>query len=201
MLKSKKSRFLAAVVSMALVATVAVGATFAYLTDHDSKDNVFTFGNVTGEVSEPTWSGASDVTPDEVIAKDPMIVNTGKNDAYVRIKLTIPTFKDKDQNDVPYFLIGTTDAEGNFQEGVLGENWEYNKNDGYYYYTKIVYAGETGNVTTALFNKVKINPALKEGSTTSTLEQTLTVSADMIQADGFDTMEAAWAAFAAENNG
>lgn len=49
----------------------------------------------------------------------------------------------------------------------------------------------SGADTTAMFNQVKIPAAIENGQTFGTI----TVKAEAIQADGFDTWEAAFAAF------
>ena len=52
-------------------------------------------------------------------------------------------------------------------------------------------AAASGADTTAMFNQVKIPAAIENGQTFGTI----TVKAEAIQADGFDTWEAAFAAF------
>lgn len=69
----------------------AVGGTLAYLTDSEEAKNTFTIGDVSIESEEPNWpgndddspNGPKDITPNDEIAKDPLVENTGINDAIV----------------------------------------------------------------------------------------------------------------------
>lgn len=79
-----------------LVATAAgilcVGGTAAYLTDYDLTVNEFTVGKVEVELQEPKWDpqNTQALVPTQEISKDPQVKNTGKNDAYVYLEISIP---------------------------------------------------------------------------------------------------------------
>jgi len=68
------------------------GITFALMTDSETIVNVFTIGEVAIELSEPEWE--ADVIhityPGRTFSKDPLITNTGKNNAAVFIEVLIP---------------------------------------------------------------------------------------------------------------
>jgi predicted ribosomally synthesized peptide with SipW-like signal peptide len=80
-----------------LMFLLLVGSTMAYLTDIDSKTNVFTFGNVNIELTEPHWVAADglNIIPGQVLPKDPKITNTGSTNAYVVMQVDFPCVNNK----------------------------------------------------------------------------------------------------------
>lgn len=88
----------------------AVGGTLAYLTDSEQATNTFTIGDASIEIIEPNWPGndSPDTTPDpenpgseipenpgdfvpnEEIAKDPQVDNTGTNDVITFMTVDSP---------------------------------------------------------------------------------------------------------------
>lgn len=86
------------------VSALAAGGTMAYLTDYDKTVNEFTVGKVDIELQEPNWKPEDNtkIEPSQQIRKDPQVKNTGLNDAFVYLEVSIPT------EDVV-----TADAEGN----------------------------------------------------------------------------------------
>lgn len=136
---------------------IAVGGTAAYLTDYDSVVNEFTVGKVDIELDEPNWTPGEhiDIEPSEEIRKDPQITNTGVNDSFVYLEVSIPTAD-----------VITADEEGNRIEKKLTELFTYTKSADWtqleakmlngnkvytYCYNKILKPLET---TTALFDTV-----------------------------------------------
>lgn len=89
----------AIILAMVLVAVAAVGATMAYLTDTKTVTNTFTVGDVKIKLDETnindpegnrvTSNEYTNITPGIVYTKDPIVTNTGKNDAWVRLTVTI----------------------------------------------------------------------------------------------------------------
>lgn len=79
----------------ALAATLLVGGTFAYFTDGDTAANTFTVGKgVAIDLQEPGFdeeNEAKDILPNQEIAKDPKVLNTGSRDAYVFLQVKVPT--------------------------------------------------------------------------------------------------------------
>lgn len=78
-----------------MVAALAIGGTMAYLTDSETADNVFTLGSVKIDLEEPHYPGngsaeVTDIVPNEEVQKDPLVKNTGDNDAIVFLKMTVP---------------------------------------------------------------------------------------------------------------
>lgn len=214
-----KKRFVAILLCVTLVALAAIGATFAYLTDTKTVDNTFTMGNVAikldeTNVNDPTGdrvtSNTYNVYPGAVVTKDPIVHNTGKNAAYIRATVNVsnwmnlcaayyPDFKETFPND-------GYKAALNLLVGELGEGWSVVGVEAGDTFTigqfdaKFIlkYDGElaSGADTTAMFQTVTIPAGIDNANTDSFKE--VKVVAQAIQADGFDTWEAAFAAYDAK---
>ena len=87
-----KKKLAAAAAACTLAGAMAIGSTFAYLTDRQSATNTFTVGSVKIELKEPGFKeeSAENIVPNQVIQKDPSINNTGENPALVFAKVVIP---------------------------------------------------------------------------------------------------------------
>lgn len=83
----KKAALLTGVLCLA-----AAGGVMAYLTDYDMEDNQFTVGKVEIELQEPGWDPEeyTKIEPGKEIQKDPQIKNTGVNDAFVYLEISVP---------------------------------------------------------------------------------------------------------------
>ena len=206
-MKNKTKKALCAI---SILGVVAISGIFAYLTDNESKENVFTIGNVDIELLEPSWEidgetvldangneipdFAENVLPGQVIDKDPQIKNVGSNDAYVFMKVTVP----KD------WAI-TADEDGELEnngENVQTElftyeidrdNWRqisgyYENDDGsvtrYYAYKAVLPADDTddANVTTPLFESVQLANVINTAFTKTT-DTNIKIEAYAIQCD------------------
>ncbi|MBR4411287.1 MAG: SipW-dependent-type signal peptide-containing protein [Firmicutes bacterium] len=168
-----KKKILTLCMVVALVATAAIGGTLAYFTDTDDATNTFTVGNVQIDLTEPKWEEAGskdapEVYPGEALAKDPTVTNTGKNPCFVRISVT-----GWDSLAPAGLITYRTDYVAN----ALGTDWVLHT-DGYYYYTKVLAAGET---TDALFDQIVIPTNLTNGYDGS---YSLVVTAEAVQAQG-----------------
>ena len=77
-----------------LLSTVHLtGATAAYLSKSTGeKNNVFTVGSVSAQITETLWDKekALQVYPGQALQKNPAVENTGENNAYVFLEVTIP---------------------------------------------------------------------------------------------------------------
>ena len=84
----KKAGFVAGVLCLA-----SIGGVSAYLTDFDKKDNQFTVGKVSIKLDEPGFKAEEEtkIEPGKEIKKDPQIKNTGVNDAFVYLEVSVPT--------------------------------------------------------------------------------------------------------------
>lgn len=93
MKKGLFTKILTLALLVAVTATASVAGTLAYLTDRDSKANVFTIGDVSIRLDEDFNQGA-ELIPGVTIDKKPTIINTGSNDAWVWLEFAIPTALD-----------------------------------------------------------------------------------------------------------
>ena len=75
-----------------ILCLASVGGVSAYLTDYEKVSNEFTVGKVDIELKEPEWKPEQNkkIEPSKVIHKDPQITNTGTNDAFVYMEVSIP---------------------------------------------------------------------------------------------------------------
>lgn len=212
-----KKRFVAILLCVTLVALAAIGATFAYLTDTKTVDNTFTMGNVAikldeTNVNDPTGdrvtSNTYNVYPGAVVTKDPIVHNTGKNAAYIRATINVENWMNNCAAYYPEFGIAYPSA--GYEQSLLllvdalGEGWsivgvETGKpfelgNFSAKFILKYDGTLASGADTTAMFNNVKVPAGIKNGNDFGAI----TVVAQAIQADGFDTWEAAFAAYDAK---
>ena len=211
-----KKKILALSMCIALAAIAIVGASLAYFTDTKTATNTFTMGNVQIKLDETNvndpkgdrvTSNVYNVYPGAVVTKDPIVHNIGKNGAYIRATVNVsnwmnlvgayyPDFKETFPND-------GYKAALNLLVGELGEGWSVvgvEAGDVFtigQFDTKFilkydgVLAAEAD--TTAMFQTVTIPTGIDNANADSFDE--VKVVAQAIQADGFDTWEAAFAAF------
>lgn len=105
----KKKILLIASAVVVIAAICVIGYTLAYFTDTDTAENTFTVGNVKITLDEAPvvkdeegygWTANDEaervqkntyenVYPGAILPKDPMVTNTGANDAYVRVSVTV----------------------------------------------------------------------------------------------------------------
>lgn len=166
-----KKKILAICLVAALAATAAISGTLAYFTDEAEKENTFTVGNVDIELTEPNWDAtgaaeAEDAYPGEPLAKDPTVTNKGANPCFVRVSVS-----NLDQFGANAPIIYRTD----YVDGGLGTDWV--KYGDYFYYTKVLPAGET---TDALFDQIVIPTSV----TNSAKTEGIVVTAYAVQAQG-----------------
>ena len=136
-----------------LTASVAVGATLAYLTDRDSKANVFTIGDVSIRLDEEFEQGST-LIPGVDIEKKPTITNTGSNDAWVWATIAFPKMLDND--DASKNVVHFNYTKESVAEGLW--TWQDNGN---WMIEEVEHEGVVYNVYTVLYQT-----ALKPGETT-----------------------------------
>lgn len=182
-----RAKGIAAAVTAVAMFTATAGITGAYLVDSPGKlENVITRGAVTVKVTEPGWvpEKATGLTPGSVIAKDPAAVNTGKNDAWVFLKVKVPVKKislvdektGRKQAAKKTELLGF-DASGQWE---LVERTEGEADVSYIYgYRSIVKPGEK---TEALFSEVALVNYL-EGEIDDTDTMKMPIEAVSVQSD------------------
>lgn len=216
-----KKRFVAILLCVTLVALAAIGATFAYLTDTKTVNNTFTMGNVAikldeTNVNDPTGdrvtSNTYNVYPGAVVTKDPIVHNTGKNAAYIRATVNVSNWMNLCAAYYPEsgFEFTKPGYEKSLEllVGTLGEGWSVVGVEAGDTFTigqfdaKFIlkYDGKlaAGDDTTAMFQKVIIPAGIDNASADAGSFSSVKVVAQAIQADGFDTWEAAFAAYDAK---
>ena len=214
-----KKRFVAILLCVTLVALAAIGATFAYLTSTATVNNTFTMGNVKitldeTNVNDPEGDRVTaneyNVYPGAVVTKDPIVHNVGKNAAYIRATVNVSNWMNLCAAYYPEFGIHFPSAgyENSLEllVGQLGEGWSVvgvtigdTFTDGAFGAKFILkYEGTlaAGEHTTAMFQTVTIPAGIDNANTESF--SGVKVVAQAIQADGFDTWEAAFAAYDAK---
>ena len=161
----------------------------------------------------------SNMVPGRNFAKCPYVINTGANDAYIRIRVMIPHDGDVDNGGIINAMFcSTATSSGEFQQGANGENWPVVEANGYtdengltydvYTFTRTEplkagamtewnvwnFVGIGKNVTNADIEKAIENNVITR-TETGALSLNVLVQADAIQAEGFANAAAAWAAF------
>ena len=184
-------------------------------TDAEIKADAEKYSDYIGERGE-------NMVPGRNFAKCPYVVNTGANDAYVRIRVMIPHDGDVDNGGIINAMFcSTATSSGEFQQGANGENWPVVEMNGYtgdnglkydvYTFTRTEplkagamtewnvwnFVGIGKNVTNA-----DIEKAIENGVITKTnngaLSLNVLVQADAIQTEGFANATEAFAAFDAQ---
>lgn len=207
---------IAIVALVVLVAVASVLGTLAYLTDTKTVENTFTMGDVRIKLDETDVNNPKgdrvtkndyEVYPGAIVTKDPIVHNVGANGAYIRATVNVSDWMNLVAAYYPDFK-ETFPNEGykaalNLLVGELGEGWS-------------VVDVEAGDVfTIGQFDAkfiLKYDGVLKGGENTTAMFQTVTVPAGIdnvnaksfnsvkvkaqaMQANGFDSWEAAFVAF------
>ena len=161
----------------------------------------------------------SNMVPGRNFAKCPYVINTGANDAYIRIRVMIPHDGDVDNGGIINAMFcSTATSSGEFQQGANGVNWPVVEANGYtdenglkydvYTFTRTEplkagamtewnvwnYVGIGKNVTNADIEKAIENGVITKTETGARSLNVL-VQADAIQAEGFADATAAFAEF------
>lgn len=158
----------------ALLVIGVIGASLAYFTDKDAKDNVFTTGNVDISLQEnfeqnskllPATGSAQNGTLENGVTKEIMVKNELKSeDAYVRVHIAIPSILDDGAS--------TFDAKNNVLhfnydlDSIGAGKWDWSRTSG------APYQGDWNFYTTTIddidYNVyvVTYGTALKAGETT-----------------------------------
>ena len=206
-----KKKLMAIALAVCVVAVLAAGASLAYFTDKtDAANNTFTMGNVkiTLDETDLTKDGNSrtaegntyeNLYPGMDMVKDPIVHNTGRNDAWVRVIVRVTNgaaFMDKFAI-APY---ASSPLEG-LTHG-LGEGWQITAstedtatNDMVYtiVYNTVLKHGES---TPAVFEKLYIPATFGNGEmaaityTSANNESvngfTMSIHAEAIQSEGLN---------------
>lgn len=170
-----KKKIVSLALAVCLLAIAAVG-TLAYFTDKtETKENTFTVGNVSIELTEPNWESSGKVDAPEVyageaLAKDPTVTNDGANPCFVRVKVTGLDCLGTDK------MIQYRNAS--YELGKLNENW-VDGGDGYFYYTKVL---DKDTSTNPVFSSIVMPTGLTNGDAKTAYS--VDVFAEAVQAQG-----------------
>lgn len=166
-----RSRMIMMIAAAALLLTMAVGGTMAWLNAKDKPiTNTFQPSKVDCKVTE-TYDEKTN-TKSNVNVK-----NTGDTSAYIRVKLVTYRTNDKGEH------IGGTATIPDFK---LGENWKL-CDDGYYYYTLPVEAD--GSPAANLTDSLKLETVYDD---VDGGHQALDVMAEAIQSEPAKAVSEAW---------
>ena len=170
-----KKKIITSCLVVALLVVGIVGASLAYFTDNDAKENVFTTGKVDISLEEkfdqdskllPATGSAQAGTLQNGVTKEIQVINnTGSEDAYVRVHIAIPNILD---NGDPSFDAGKNVLHFNYDADSIGEGkWDWSKSTGAPYegdwnYYETTIDGIKYNVYVVTYEK-----ALKAGEITA----------------------------------
>lgn len=135
-----------AAIATAGAAVLLVGSSFAFFMDKESVTNPFTVGNVKITVTEEHFdkTTATDITPNKVIPKDPVVTNTGVNDVYAFVSVKVPKANVETAN-----ADGTLNAAKNQDLFTykVNDNWKLIKTNDADDHTEYIYAYSDANGT------------------------------------------------------
>ena len=212
-----KKKILVACLCVALAVLTIAGTTLAYLTANDQVVNTFTVGNVQIKLDEAkantdgslydqgstrVQANSYKLIPGPTYNKDPMVTFlSGSESSY--IKMTV-TFTKAAELDAIFAPNGGANLIRIFN-GYNSTNWIYKGNtEGsddtrtYEFWYKDAVAAPTADVELdALFDSITVPGNITGDQLKTIAGMTITVNAYAIQADGFDTADAAWAAYTA----
>ena len=209
-----KKKILVACLCVALAVLTIAGNTLAYLTSQETVTNTFTVGKVEIKLDEAKANADGTLVPnaDRVKAnsyklipghtynKDPMVtVLKGSESSYIKMTVTFTKAAELDA------IFAPTGADlTSIFNGYDSTNWIYKGNTEdttvntrtYEFWYKEAVAAPTADVALdALFDQIKAPDSLTNSDLNNLKDLKITVNAYAIQADGFATAEAAWAAF------
>lgn len=165
----------------------------ACFTDDQIKEDAKTYQSV--------YLKDAKIAPGTGYKKMPYVINTGLNDAYIRIRVIIPKGLDGLLDDSMYTSSAMSYGEFNYAKVEKGDNYEYT-------FTRVnpLAKGEMtfwnvwGTITMDKdVTNEQITDAINNGLINGkTGEFQIIVQADAIQADSFENAKAAWTAFDAK---
>jgi predicted ribosomally synthesized peptide with SipW-like signal peptide len=193
-----KKKIITLCLIVAMIAVAAIGGTLAYFTDSKTTTNTFTMGSVEIELTESSWSAPANTVPGVSYAKNPVVKNTGMNDAWIRVDVIL---SDATAFKTAAAKYTNTELSSMFV-GLDTTNWTtLTSADGandtliFSFYYKTALAKETS--TSALFTAVKIPGKFTNADMTNIgTDFTITVQAHAIQtSDDYATVEDAFAKY------
>ena len=164
----KKKTLIILILATLLVVSGVAGIS-AYLTASDNAENSFVIGGCNVEVVED-FVPPPEIDPGTEFTKDVQVKNLGPSECYVRVKAV---FTDSDMGDNCTVDWNTSD-------------FEYNDEDGYYYYKDKLEVGES---TESLLTNVKVSDSISDSEIK---DFDILIYTEAYQSDGFSDYEEAW---------
>lgn len=223
-----KKKVFALSLALGALALILSAGTLAYFTDTDNVVNTFTLGNVDIELDEAkvelengtyvakdsrvksnTYEG---LFANQVVPKDPTVKNVGNTSAYLRVNLTVDNlgFGNIFGVDAPYEGDPSTITEDMLSNVLVGydaDKWDFTPSWSFFDENikfSFVYTGTlAADETVTLFDSFKLPSWLSSDSAFTQIASsngfTMDITADAIQAEGFNDAATAIAAFDAQN--
>lgn len=149
------------------------------------------------------------MVPGNNVRKNPYVINTGKNDAYVRVRVQVPYTLFEVLDKGPSFWTTTALASGEvtsadveyYNANGTSENVLLDENYGMFYTFEFVYEKPLAPGAMTFWNvwgNIAIDPAATAEDLAGVESFDVLFQADAIQADGFATAAEAFAAFDAQ---
>lgn len=220
-IQKNRKKLIAGVLSICLIAAIAVGGTLAYLTDSEKATNTFSVGDLDITLTEPKWddeTDGKDLVPGDTEEKNPTIAAV-EHDSYMR---TIMSIQDKNGNAITdQDRLDLILATIRYADPALAETNSYSLSDleaynminseftlvadkssskdnvtGVYYfnYNNVLAEGETAT----LFTNIVIPTDWNQTQLKTLGEYQIVIEAQAIQVDHFESAEAAYSALDAE---
>lgn len=160
-------------VSLVLIAAIAVGSTVAFIATSTSPiTNIFNPAKVTVDIDETFENG---------VKSDVKVANTGNTDAFIRAKIVV-TWKDADGN-----VSATKPEENKDYTMKLNETDWFLGSDGFYYCRTSVAPDVSNNLTPALIEKCE-----KKGTPPDGYDLSVEIIASGIQSTPDSAVNDAW---------
>ena len=125
-MKKSKKLLIGSLISAALIIAVTFGLTYAYLTDHEVKDNIITIGNVDLEIVETDFDTSTStehyLVAQQIQPKSPQIKNIGSTNEYVFMSVKVPLRRVTLLYEKSTEVEGTGHSEGTPVVGISGGN-------------------------------------------------------------------------------
>ncbi len=173
-MKRMNSKAVVLLITIAVLLTVTVGGTVAYLAaSTPAVTNVFTPGSVPPHIIEEL---------EDEVKQNVTVKNNGTVDAYIRAMIVV-TWQDKDGNVYPAMpkQKSAENPDGHYEMSI-GSDWTQ-ETDGFYYYTGGDNEGKVGKDATTTALIVECRPVGTCPDTNYTLH--VEIMAQAIQADGW----------------
>ena len=209
-----QKKILVACLCVARAGLTIAGTTLAYLTSQETVTNTFTVGKVEIKLDEAKANADGTLVPNadrvkensyklipgHTYNKDPMVtVLSGSERSYIKMTVTFTKAAELDA------IFAPTGADlTSIFNGYDSTNWIYkgntedttaNTSPQEFWYKEAVAAPTADVALDALFDQIKAPDSLTNSDLNNLKDLKITVNAYAIQADGFATAEAAWAAF------